>query len=72
MLSDLSIADFRTFARLSPPLRSADDRQAVLAAIADGTIDVIASGHDPRGPRTSACPLPMPSPAWPARKRCCR
>ena len=49
LLSDLATGDFRTFARLSPPLRCEDDRQAVLDAIADGTIDVIASGHDPRG-----------------------
>ena len=49
-LSDTAIGDFRTFARLSPPLRSEDDRHACLAAIADGTIDVLASGHDPRGP----------------------
>ena len=49
MLSDLAMAEFRTFARLSPPLRSEADRKAVIAAIADGTIDVIASGHDPRG-----------------------
>jgi dihydroorotase len=57
MLSDLAIADFRTFARLSPPLRSEADRQAVLAAIADGTIDVIASGHDPRGPEDKRLPF---------------
>lgn len=48
MLSDLATADFRSFARLSPPLRSDKDRQAVIEAIGDGTIDVIASGHDPR------------------------
>jgi dihydroorotase len=57
MLSDLALKDFRTFARLSPPLRSEDDRQAVLAAIADGTIDVIASGHDPRGPEDKRLPF---------------
>ena len=57
MLSDLELADFRTFARLSPPLRSEDDRQAVIAAIADGTIDVIASGHDPRGPEDKRLPF---------------
>ncbi|MEL0254208.1 MAG: dihydroorotase, partial [Novosphingobium sp.] len=44
MLSDLATVDFRTFARLSPPLRGEDDRQAVREAVADGTIDVIASG----------------------------
>lgn len=57
MLSDLAVADFRTFARLSPPLRSEADRQAVRAAIADRTIDVIASGHDPRGPEDKRLPF---------------
>ena len=57
MLSDLELADFRTFARLSPPLRSESDRQAVIEAIADGTIDVIASGHDPRGPEDKRLPF---------------
>ena len=57
MLSDVAIGDFRTFTRLSPPLRSEDDRQAVLAALADGTIDVIASGHDPRGPEDKRLPF---------------
>lgn len=57
MLSDLGIGDFRTFARLSPPLRCEADRKAVLAAIADGTIDVIASGHDPRGPEDKRLPF---------------
>ena len=57
MLSDLELADFRTFARLSPPLRAESDRQAVIEAIADGTIDVIASGHDPRGPEDKRLPF---------------
>lgn len=57
MLSDLATAEFRTFARLSPPLRSETDRQAVIAAIADGTIEVVASGHDPRGPEDKRLPF---------------
>jgi dihydroorotase len=57
MLSDLATVDFRTFARLSPPLRSEDDRRAVREAIADGTIGVIASGHDPRGPEDKRLPF---------------
>ena len=57
MLSDLATVDFRTFARLSPPLRSEADRQAVRQAIADGTIDVISSGHDPRGPEDKRLPF---------------
>jgi dihydroorotase len=56
-LSDLATADFRTFAHLSPPLRSEADRQACLQAVADGTIDVIASGHDPRGPEDKRLPF---------------
>ncbi|MFC4294482.1 dihydroorotase family protein [Novosphingobium tardum] len=57
MLSDLEITHFRTFARLSPPLRSDADRVAVIAALADGTLDVIASGHDPRGPEDKRLPF---------------
>jgi len=57
MLSDLALQDFRTFARLSPPLRGEADRQAVVAAIADGTIDVVGSGHDPRGPEDKRLPF---------------
>ena len=57
MLSDLATADFRTFARLSPPLRSEAERQATIAAIGDGVVDVIASGHDPRGPEDKRLPF---------------
>ncbi len=57
MLSDVALGDFRTFTRLSPPLRSEADRQAVRAALADGTIDVISSGHDPRGPEDKNLPF---------------
>jgi dihydroorotase len=57
MLSDLATAEFRTFARLSPPLRSEDDRQAMIEAVGDGTVDVIASGHDPRGPEDKRLPF---------------
>ncbi|WP_432767668.1 MAG: amidohydrolase family protein [Sphingopyxis sp.] len=56
-LSDTAIGDFRTFARLSPPLRSEDDRRACLAAVADGTIDILSSGHDPRGPEDKRLPF---------------
>ncbi len=57
MLSDLALVEFRTFARLSPPLRCEADRQAVIAALGDGTIDVVASGHDPRGPEDKRLPF---------------
>lgn len=57
MLSDLATAEFATFMRLSPPLRSESDRQAVVAAIGEGVIDVISSGHDPRGPEDKRLPF---------------
>ncbi|MGY6552857.1 MAG: dihydroorotase [Erythrobacter sp.] len=57
MLSDLATADFRTFMRLSPPLRSEADRKAALAAIGEGIVDVIASGHDPRGAEDKRLPF---------------
>lgn len=57
LLSDIDVSDFRTDARLSPPLRSEVDRQAALAALADGTIDVLSSGHDPRGPEEKRLPF---------------
>ena len=48
LLSDTALAGYRSFARLSPPLRGEDDRMAVREGLADGTIGVLASRHDPR------------------------
>ncbi|RYJ00517.1 MAG: dihydroorotase [Acetobacteraceae bacterium] len=47
-LNETAIGDWRTYAKLSPPLRPDADRLAVVAALADGTIDAIASDHQPR------------------------
>jgi dihydroorotase len=47
-LNELEVHNYRTFAKLSPPLRSESDRQAVIAGLADGTIDAIASDHAPQ------------------------
>ena len=57
LLSDIAVTDFRTFAHLSPPLRSEADRQATRAALADGTIDLLCSGHDPHGPEAKRLPF---------------
>jgi dihydroorotase len=46
-LNETAVGDYRTFAKVSPPLRSEADRAAVAAAVADGTIDCIASDHAP-------------------------
>lgn len=47
VLNETAIGDYRTFAKLSPPLRSDNDRRAVVAGLVDGTIDAIASDHAP-------------------------
>jgi dihydroorotase len=47
-LNEIDIGAYRTFFKMSPPLRSEDDRQALVEALADGTIDVVCSAHDPQ------------------------
>jgi len=47
-LNETAIGEYRTYAKLSPPLRDDADRLAVVAALKDGTIDAIASDHQPR------------------------
>lgn len=46
-LNENDIGRYRTYLRLAPPLRDEDDRQAMIRALADGTIDIIVSSHDP-------------------------
>ncbi|WP_043335156.1 dihydroorotase [Belnapia moabensis] len=46
-LNETAIGDYRTYAKLSPPLRPEADRLAVVAAMQDGTVDAIASDHQP-------------------------
>lgn len=57
LLSDQAIGPFRTFARLSPPLREEADRLAAIEAVRDGTIDVLCSAHDPQGPEAKRLPF---------------
>jgi dihydroorotase len=47
-MNELAVKDYRTFAKLSPPLRSEDDRRAVVEGLKDGTIDAIGSDHSPQ------------------------
>ncbi len=47
-LNELDVGEYRSFAHLSPPLRSEDDRQALIGGVRDGSIDAIVSAHDPR------------------------
>ncbi|MBM1171594.1 dihydroorotase [Microvirga arabica] len=56
-LNENDIGDYRTFLKLSPPLRHEDDRQAVIEALADGTIDVIVSDHNPQDVENKRLPF---------------
>lgn len=56
-LNENDIGRYRTFFRLSPPLRSEDDRVAMVQAIADGVIDIIVSSHDPQDVDTKRHPF---------------
>lgn len=58
-LNEYAIEEYRTFTKLSPPLRSEDDRVAVLEGLKDGTIDVIVSGHDPEDPESKRVPYEL-------------
>jgi len=46
-LNENAVGDYLTFAKVRPPLRSEDDRQAVVAALKDGTIDAVTTDHAP-------------------------
>jgi len=46
-MNENAVGDYRTFAKLSPPLRAEEDRLAVIEGLRDGTIDAIASDHAP-------------------------
>jgi len=46
-LTDEDVKDYNTNFKMNPPLRSREDRQAIIEGLADGTIDMIASDHAP-------------------------
>ncbi|WP_411892080.1 dihydroorotase [Yoonia sp. SDW83-1] len=56
-LNELDVADYRTFFKLKPPLRSEDDRLAVVQAVADGLIDIISSMHTPQDEESKRLPF---------------
>ncbi|MBV9111499.1 MAG: amidohydrolase family protein, partial [Hyphomicrobiales bacterium] len=49
--------DYRTFFKVSPPLRSESDRQALVAGLSEGVIDAIVSDHDPQDVETKRQPF---------------
>ena len=55
-LNDLDVGDYRTFFKVKPPLRSEDDRLAMVEAVASGLIDVICSMHTPQDEESKRLP----------------
>ena len=62
-LNEIAVGDYRTFAKLSPPLRSEDDRRAVVAAWPTARSTASPATTRPRTRNPSACPSPRPRPA---------
>ncbi|MGK8233195.1 dihydroorotase [Roseovarius sp. MS2] len=56
-LNELDVSDYRTFFKLKPPLRSEDDRQAVIEALREGLIDIISSMHTPQDEESKRLPF---------------
>jgi dihydroorotase len=56
-LNENDIGPYRTFFKMSPPLRTEEDRLAMVEALRDGTIDVIVSAHDPQDVETKRHPF---------------
>jgi dihydroorotase len=56
-LNENDIGPYRTFLKLSPPLRTEEDRQALVAALASGLIDVVMSDHNPQDVEVKRLPF---------------
>ncbi|MGO8801103.1 MAG: dihydroorotase [Roseiarcus sp.] len=56
-LNETDVGDYRTFLKLAPPLRPEAERLALVAALADGLIDVVVSDHDPQDVETKRLPF---------------
>lgn len=61
-LNEVAIGEYRTYSKLSPPLRPEADRLAVCAALADGTVDAVASDHQPRDADDKRLPFAQATP----------
>ena len=61
-LNEFDVGDYRTFFRLTPPLRPEDDRKAVVAALAEGLIDVLCSMHTPADEESKRLPFAEAAP----------
>ena len=56
-LNEFDVGDYRTFFKLTPPLRSEEDRLAMVQAVAEGLIDVIGSFHTPADEESKRLPF---------------
>jgi len=56
-LNETAVGNYRTFAKVSPPLRAESDRQAVVQGLSDGTIDAIVSDHTPHDQEAKRLPF---------------
>jgi dihydroorotase len=56
-LNELAVGEYRTFAKLSPPLRREEDRKAIVDGLTNGTIDCIASDHVPQDQDSKRLPF---------------
>ena len=56
-LNENDIGPYRTFLKLSPPLRTEEDRLALVAAVASGLIDVVMSDHNPQDVEVKRLPF---------------
>ena len=56
-LNENDIGPYRTFLKLSPPLRTEDDRRALVEALASGLVDVIMSDHNPQDVEVKRLPF---------------
>ncbi len=61
-LNELDVGDYRTFFKLEPPLRSEDDRRALVEALADGLIDLVGSFHTPQDEEEKRLPFAEAAP----------
>jgi len=61
-LNEFDVGDYRTFFKLTPPLRSEVDRLAMVAAVADGSIDIISSMHTPADEESKRLPFEEAAP----------
>src|SRR5215813_4468376 len=61
-LNEVDVGSYRTFCKLTPPLRSEEDRAALVAAVASGLVDTVMSDHDPQDVETKRLPFAEAAP----------